>query len=51
MSIPVGRRMWLAGRLRALADEEERAGRKEFADDFRTRAEIVGQIKPDLPKG
>ncbi len=51
MSIPAGRRIWLAARLRAVADEEERAGRKESAADFRMRAEIVGQIKPGWPKG
>ena len=38
-------------RLRALADEEERAGRKECADDFRLRAEMIEQTKSGWPKG
>ncbi len=45
-------RIWLAAWLRAVADEEDgRRGQKEIAADFRMRAEMIEQTKPDWPKG
>ena len=44
------RKRRLVARLCAIAEEEERAGEKEIADDFRMRAEIIEQTKSGWPK-